>query len=176
MTSRGKQLLVSGIRAEKEIADSLRERGWRVNPFGFGDAAPHKDLGDLLRLRPNHECLLKYAPDFHAAWEDDLSLQLLIEAKSSKRSADTGRYDIERNSLEAAAHFQYISAIDTLFVFHDLWTFTVHDLHVHSVPGPATENGSGDPYWLIQKRYGRPLDHVLGQIKRRHRHVPEMTA
>jgi hypothetical protein len=83
----------------------------------------------------------------------------LIDAKV----CDGPRYAVEMSAAETAEVFTDKLYTPTFFVFDDWKVLTPREVRQRGVQGPAPKpgRGSGTPYLLVEKRFGRSFDEIF---------------
>jgi len=152
---------------EQCIIDRLNRIGWRA--FPFGQAQLPDECRDRLRRfedasrRPS---LIRWMPDIITFCDlsPDRSFVALIDAKVSP--PDMGNYAIERSAVEAlelwADHFY----TPTFFVFDDWQILTPREARQRGRlgPDPRPGRGSGTPYFLVAKHFGRRFEDIFSNV------------
>jgi hypothetical protein len=147
-------------RLERRIIGGLERRGWLAYPFG--QAQIPEEGRALLRAykddahRPS---LIRWMPDIIALRDVDKPSVVLIDAKTGSGP----RYAIEKASVEAADVFVRRLYTPVFFVCGDGGVLTPREVRDRGHHGPITENGSGTPYWLVEKHWAATFDDVFGE-------------
>lgn len=147
---------------EDRVMAALRARGWDAWPFGQGQLP--EQARDALRryvdssYRPT---LIRWMPDILAVLDGDPLRVALIDAKK----CNGPRYAIETRAVEAAEAFTAMH-IPVFFVMDDGATLTPRDVRERGFLGPVSDStgGSGTPYLLVEKRWGREFGSVFGSL------------
>lgn len=93
----------------------------------------------------------------------------LVDAKAGDMHIDTGRYDIEAKSVEAARQFHYMSDCHrATFVFSDFGVLDVETVirtgfYMGSNRDWGSTRGSGTPFVLVDKEHAWPFYEEFGR-------------
>lgn len=87
---------------------------------------------------------------------------MTVDCKAQQSGRSTGWHAIECSAVKA--HIRFIAMFETpvFYVFDDLGVLSPHDVLGDGRLGPRSANGSGTPYYLIQKDLDRGFDRVFG--------------
>lgn len=124
--------------------------GWHAERFDTQrfDKTTQKNLHER-----GVESVLRHLPDLIATHEN--GVHVLIECKSvTPRQFQSGNYTIETHSLESCL-FWVRSDVPVLIVWHDLSASCPIDVDTRAgkSAGPKSRNGSGDPYYLVERKH-----------------------
>jgi hypothetical protein len=156
------QRLTLAAKHEADIIAKLKGLRWHAEPFGqaqLSDASRDLLKGYLDdRLHPT---LLRWLPDIIAGYRrpDSSAYVCLIDAKVCNEKY--ANYSIERDAVHALACLTEHLAMPCFFVFDDWKILTARDALMRCEPGPRPYNGSGTPYWLVSRDFGRPFESVF---------------
>ena len=154
-----------GAAYESVVERRLVESGWCVQKFGtslLGDAikAALVRFEDIAR-RPS---LLRWLPDLIVAREiGSRTIVMLVDAKTGNPTYDN--FSFERASVDVAELCVERFYTPTFFVCcngdgHKV--LTPREVRDRGFRGPDMPAGSGTPYVLVPKIYGRPFDEIFG--------------
>jgi hypothetical protein len=149
---------------EQDVIDRLARTGWIA--FPFGQALLSKQARDLLKdyedgsLRP---CLIRWMPDVitFRALPTGRVWMALIDAKAC--GGETDNYSVEMSAAETMEIFSDSLFTPSFFVFDDWRVLTPREVRQRGRQGPPPKpgRGSGTPYLLVAKRFGRPFDKIF---------------
>lgn len=150
---------------EKQVIDRLNSTGWKA--FPFGQALLPDECRDRLKRfedgsrRPS---LLRWMPDI-ITFRDfgGRSFVALIDAKAC---GERPNYAIESSAVESLEKWTDEYYTPSFFVFDDWRVLTPREARQRGSLGPDHNpaKGSGTPYVLVSKRYGRPFDEIFKPI------------
>lgn len=143
-----------GEALERRVGQELAARGWTVNRYGQG--ALSENIRAAMRSGAS---ALRWNPDLIAARGDRV---VTVDCKAQQSGRSTGWHAIECSAVKA--HIRFIAMFETpvFYVFDDLGVLSPHDVLGDGRLGPRSANGSGTPYYLIQKDLDRGFDRVFG--------------
>lgn len=149
---------------EDALIERLTASGWLA--FKFGQAQlPLEARKRLTKFEDGSRrpSLLRWMPDI-ITFRDfkGRSFVALIDAKVC---GDRPNYAMEMSAIETCEIYTDYLFTPTFFVFDDLRVITPREARQRGTPGPQYGNGSGTPYLLVAKRYGRQFDEVFPAIK-----------
>jgi hypothetical protein len=150
---------------DADVIARFRAHGWHACSFGQGLLPPA--ICDCLQHFEDHArrpSLVRWFPDVIAGytvapWR---SVVAAIDAKTC--GPDRANYAIEVAALDVAEHFADRLYTPMFFVFDDWQVLTPRDVRQRGRQGPDPVNGSGTPYVLVAKRYGRAFDSVFRKV------------
>lgn len=143
---------------EKRLLDRLNQTGWHAYPFG------QAQLPDACRVRlrrfedgSGRPCLIRWMPDVitFRDFSNGRSFVALLDAKSCE---DRPNYALEKSAIEAAEIWTDKFYTPTFFVFDDWKVITPREARQRGLTGPTSIHGSGTPYVLVSKQYGRDFN------------------
>lgn len=145
---------------ETALIERLTEIGWQA--FKFGQA----QLPDECRLRlqrfedgSRRPSLIRWMPDIITF--RDFGARSAVALIDAKACGDRPNYAIEMSAIETAEVYTDRLYTPTFFVFDDWNALTPREARQRGQPGPQTTNGSGTPYVLIPKRFGRRMETIF---------------
>lgn len=150
---------------EAAVVDRFNSTGWRA--FHFGQSQLPEECRNLLvrfedgSRRP---CLIRWMPDVIAFRNySGRSWVALIDAKV----CNGPNYAVEMSAAETAEVFTDHLYTPTFFVFDDWKVLTPREVRQRGRPGPtpAAGRGSGTPYLLVDKRFGRGFNEIFPPIR-----------
>jgi hypothetical protein len=145
---------------EGRVVARFGVQGWHAHHFGQGQlpAEAHRMLTrfeDGAR-RPS---LIRWMPDVLAFGV--FGARVFVALIDAKVCGDRPNYAIEMSAVDVASVFTDQLYTPTFFVFDDWKVLTPREVRQRGRPGPDSKNGSGTPYLLVDKKYGRPFDSVF---------------
>lgn len=146
---------------ESAVKQRLESIGWIVCPFG--QAMLSGELRSLLlRIRPASP--VRWLPDFVAAkQEHDASVRsFFVDAKGGR--TDTKNYSFEIASVESQKSLSIAMKTEAIFITKDFKVLTPEIIETQGWEGPRRSNGSGTPYYLVEKWHGIPFDDMFGNL------------
>lgn len=149
---------------EQAVLDRLNATGWQAFPFGQSQL-PNQARQLLIRYEDaaRRPCLIRWLADIIAFRETagGKVWTMLVDAKVCGER--TQNYAVEMSAYETAEAFTDQLFTPTFFVFDDWKVLTPREVRQRGLPGPPPKagNGSGTPYVLVSKRWGRPFDEVF---------------
>jgi hypothetical protein len=147
---------------EDAVVERFNSTGWTA--FHFGQSQLPEECRNLLvrfedgSRRP---CLIRWMPDVIAfRTYPGRTWVALIDAKAC---GDRPNYAVEMSAAETAEVFTDQLYTPTFFVFDDWKVLTPREVRQRgrSGPDPKPGRGSGTPYLLIDKRWGRPFNEIF---------------
>lgn len=143
-----------GAELEWRVGAELIARGWSVDPYGQG--AMSQEIREAMR---GGSSSLRWNPDLIVGRGNCVRL---VDCKASLQQRPTGRHAIE--SAAVRAHNQIVAVFDVpvFYVFDGLHVLTPHDVLSHGELGKPSAHGSGQPYYLVDARFGQQFDTVFG--------------
>ena len=153
--------MVAAAAFEQQVMDRLNASGWAAEAFGQGQLS--LTFRDVLRRYQDdagHPTLLRWLPDIitYANHLRDRPFVALIDAKACDGRPN---YSVEKTAIETLELYSDRHFTPTFFVFNDWKVLTPREARQRGTEGPPPKNGSGTPYVLIPKQYGRPFDRVF---------------
>ena len=146
--------LETAVEFEEQLKERLNSTGWPA--FSFGQAQlPAECRQRLVRFEDfsKRPCRIRWMPDIITFRDlrSGRSYVALIDAKASNGQ----RYAIETSALDTAEIYVDKLYTPTFFVFDDWKVLTPLEVRQRGFQGPCRGNGSGTPFLLVEKRYGR---------------------
>lgn len=143
---------------EIELVDRLNGTGWRA--FRFGQSQLPEECRSLLIKYEDgsgRPCLIRWMPDIitFRTYPGGRVFTALIDAKVCPR--EMPNYSVEMSAVETSEIFTDRLYTPTFFVFDDGKVLTPREVRQRGKPGPSSNNGSGTPYLLVEKRFGLPF-------------------
>lgn len=157
----GAARLVLGHRHEDRVIQRIREAGYPAFPYGRRLLDPH--ASELLNQGKNRD-----GKPVNIRWEPDILIihENVVRFVDAKNCGGGKRYAIETASLtNALAHWHH-DKCDTFFVFEDWGVLTPIDVQRHGFDGIYLGKGSGTPFKLVERMYGKPFDEVFPPLKK----------
>lgn len=149
--------MIGALAAEDTVLQQLIEAGWKAIPFGQGTwPIDFRMAAKLCFDEFGHPSLARWLPDIIAC-KPPLICMFDVKYDSGK----TENYSIELKALEALEASENSFHIRSLFIFEGLFVLTPEIVRSHSRHGRPSDEGSGTPYVLINKRHAVYLDTVL---------------
>lgn len=150
---------------EHLLLERLNAIGWPAFPFGQAQLSEEcrarlKRFEDGSR-RPS---LIRWMPDI-ITFRDCSNGRSFVALIDAKACGDRPNYAIEMSAVETAEIYTDRFYTPTFFVFDDWKVLTPREARQRGTPGPESRNGSGTPYVLVNKRYGRDIDAVFPVAK-----------
>jgi len=154
MTTNWAQRNRTGTELEWRVGAELIARGWSVDKFGQGAMKP-----EIREALHSSTTALRWNPDLIAVRGREVKF---VDCKASLQPRPTRRHAIEQAAV--GAHNQFIAVFDApvFYVFEDMTVLTPRDVLSFGEPGNPSNNGSGQPYYLVDARHGRAFDVVFG--------------
>lgn len=156
--------LAPAIEFEQRVIDRLNKSGWPAFPFGQAQLSLEcrqrlARFEDFSR-RPSR---IRWMPDIITFRDlrNGRSYVALIDAKASNGL----RYAIETSAVDTAEIYVDGLYTPTFFVFDDWKVLTPLEVRQRGVQGPFRGNGSGTPFLLVEKCYGRPFTDFFPPVK-----------
>jgi hypothetical protein len=149
---------------EDEVVGRFNATGWRAFHFGQSQL-PDECRSLLVRYEDGSRrpCLIRWMPDVIAfATYPKRTFVALIDAKVC---GDRPNYAVEMSAAETAEAFTDRLYTPTFFVFDDWRVMTPRDVRQRGRAGPNRSNGSGTPYYLIEKGFSRPFNEVFPPVQ-----------
>ena len=152
------------VEFEEKVRERLNSTGWPAFPFGQAqlsiECRQRLARFEDLSKRP---CRIRWMPDIITFRDlrNGRSYVALIDAKVG----DGPRYAIEMSAVDTAEIYVDGLYTPTFFVFSDWKVLTPLEVRQRGFPGPFSENGSGTPYLLVDKRFGRPFSDFFPPVK-----------
>lgn len=146
---------------EQRVIDGLHRRDWLAYPFGQ-EQIP-EDGREVLKAyldEARRPSMLRWMPDILAVHSGPPVRVVLIDAKGGNGQ----RYAIETRSVEVAEMFVARLHTPVFFVCEDGRVLSPRDVRERGFLGPATANGSGTPYLLVEKRWATRFDVIFGAV------------
>lgn len=148
---------------EATLLAALNEQGWPAFPFGQAQL-PDECRARLSRFedssrRPSR---IRWMPDIITYRDSKLhkrSWVALIDAK--KASPNSDNHAIEMSAMETCEIYADSLYTPTFFVFSDWTVLTPFEVRQRGTPGKHNGNGSGTPFLLVPKKYGRPFPEIF---------------
>lgn len=152
----------TGTEQESRVLVALRARGWEAHPFGQGQIPGN--CRDILRRYEDsamNPVLIRWLPDIIAVRDIGKPEVCLIDAK-----AGGPNFAIETRAVEASEIFVEKMNVPCFFVGDDGSVITPRICRERGRLGPPPRDGrgSGTPYLLIDKQWGRPFADVFGPL------------
>lgn len=151
---------------EQAVMDRLNATGWRAFPFGQAQL-PDECRSRLQRFEDmsRRPCLIRWMPDIITFRDmpNGRSFVALIDAESC---GDRPNYSLEKSAIETAEIYTDRLYTPTFFVFDDWRLLTPREARQRGRDGPDGSQGSGTPYVLVAKRFGRPFDETFRPVPR----------
>lgn len=150
---------------ELALMKRLKDTGWPA--FPFGQAQLPGDCRDRLKRfedgsrRPS---LIRWMPDVitFRDFPDGRSFVALIDAKTC---GDKPNYALEMSAIETAEVYADRLYTPTFFVFDNWQVLTPREARQRGAKGPDASKGSGTPYVLVAKQFGRKFDEVFKPLR-----------
>jgi hypothetical protein len=144
------------IEFEERVKERLNSTGWPA--FSFGQAQlPVECRQRLARFEDlsRRPCRIRWMPDIITFRDlrNGRSYVALIDAKASNGQ----RYAIEMSAVDTAEIYVDGLYTPTFFVFDDWNVLTPLEVRQRGFQGPFRGSGSGTPFLLVEKCYGRPF-------------------
>lgn len=147
---------------EHDVIERLISIGWHAELFG--QAQLSEKSRDLLKSYVDHRfqpTLLRWLPDIIAGCNRPgyKSYVCLIDAKACDEKY--ANYSIERDALDAVTCLTDRMGMPCFFVFNDWKVLTARDIRLRGEFGPRPHFGSGTPYLLVSRDFGRSFSSVF---------------
>ena len=160
------RMLAAGV-FEKQIIDRLNSaKSWSAFPFGQSQL-PEECRKRLIRFEDSSKrpALIRWMPDVITFRDlpNGQSFVALIDAKTCPR--DRPNYAIEMSAIETAEIYTDRLYTPTFFVFDDWKLLTPREARQRGTAGPTSNGGSGTPYLLVPKRFGKSFESVFTLIE-----------
>lgn len=141
---------------EECVKKRLNESGWPA--FSFGQSQLSEECRQRLAKFEDlskRPCRIRWMPDIITFRDlrNGRSYVALIDAKTGNGQ----RYAIEMSAVDTANIYVDLLYTPTFFVFDDWRVLTPLDVRQRGFQGPFRGNGSGTPFLLVEKCYGRPF-------------------
>lgn len=153
--------LAPSVKFELEVMDRLNQSGWRAFPFGQSQLPPEcrqqlQRFEDGAR-RPS---LIRWMPDV-ITFREFPNGRVFVALIDAKVCGDRPNYSLEMSAIETAEAYTDKLYTPTFFVFDNWSVLTPREARQRGTKGPDSNNGSGTPYVLVSKRFGRPFNEVF---------------
>lgn len=156
--------MAPALEFEIAVIERFNSTGWRAFPFGQSQLPD--ECRDLLRRYEDgsrRPCLIRWMPDVIAFnVQTRRTYVALIDAKVC---GDRPNYAVEMSAAETAEAFTDRLYTPTFFVFDDWRVMTPREVRQRGRAGPNRSNGSGTPYYLIEKGFSRPFAEVFPPVR-----------
>jgi hypothetical protein len=146
---------------EGEVIERLNTSGWQA--FHFGQTQLPEECRNLLRRfedSSRRPCLIRWLPDI-ITFRTYAGGRVFVALIDAKACGDRPNYAIEMSAQETAEALTDQLFTPTFFVFDDWKVMAPRDVRQRGVAGSHNGNGSGTPYLLVSKKYGRPFDEIF---------------
>jgi len=143
---------------EQHVADELRRRGYRVEPWGLGTFRPV-----CKAMIQACDSPLRYLPDLIAAPRNQPHRAVLIDCKAQLRDAADERA-IEQDCADAGLALAAAARLPIWYVFSDLAVSSPQDVLATGRLTPPGPNGSGSFYYRVPRALDRDFDAVFGGL------------
>lgn len=157
--------MASATKFEVEVIDQLNKSGWQAFPFGQSQL-PDKCRQHLRKFEDasRRPSLIRWMPDVITFRElpNGKVFVALIDAKAC--DDDRPNFAIEMSAIETAEVYTDKLYTPTFFAFTGWSVLTPREARQRGTKGPDANNGSGTPYVLIAKRFGRPFNEVFPPV------------
>lgn len=158
------QRLKAATAFEDDVVDRFNATGWHA--FHFGQSQLPEECRTLLMRYEDgarRPCLIRWMPDVIAFRSyPNRTFVALVDAKVC---GDRPSYAIEMSAAETAEAFTDRLYTPTFFVFDDWRVMTPREVRQRGRAGPNRSNGSGTPYYLIEKGFSRPFNEVFPPVR-----------
>lgn len=151
---------------ELEVIKRLQLDGWQAFPFG------QAQLTEECRRRlsrfedgSRRPSLIRWMPDIITFRDlpSGRAMVALIDAKVC--GSNTPNYSVEMSAVETSEIYTDKLYTPTFFVFDDWQVMTPREVRQRGRPGPTATKGSGTPYLLVEKRFGRPFAEIFPAVR-----------
>jgi hypothetical protein len=153
--------MVPASKFEEELVDRLNGAGWRAFRFGQSQL-PEECREYLTRFEDGarRPALIRWMPDVitFRAFPNGRVFVALLDAKVC---AGRPSYAVEMSAVETAEVFTDRLFTPTFFAFDDWRILTPREVRQRGRVGPHSPNGSGTPYYLVEKQFSRPISEVF---------------
>lgn len=159
------QRLSTATAFEDQVVERFNATGWRA--FHFGQSQLPEECRNLLiryedgSRRP---CLIRWMPDV-IAFRTYSSRRTFVALVDAKVCGDRPNYSVEMSAAETAEAFTDRLYTPTFFVFDDWRVMTPREIRQRGRAGPSRSNGSGTPYYLVEKGFSRSFDEVFPPVR-----------
>lgn len=149
---------------EDQVADRFNATGWQAFRFGQSQL-PEECRSLLIRYEDGarRPCLIRWMPDVIAFRV--YPRRTYVALLDAKVCGDRPNYAVEMSAAETATVFTDQLYTPTFFVFDDWRVMTPREVIQRGRPGPSRNNGSGTPYYLIEKGFSKPFDEVFPPVR-----------
>ncbi len=156
--------MLPAVQFESAVIEKLRQSGWMAFPFGQAQL-PEECRSRLARFEDGSRrpSLIRWMPDVIAF--RDVGNRSLVHLIDAKVCGDRPNYAIEMSAIETIEIYTDRLYTPSFFVFDDWKVLTPREARQRGVPGPESNKGSGTPYVLISKRFGRSFDSVFPPVQ-----------
>ena len=157
--------LQTAIKFEDQLIERLNATGWQAFHFGQSQL-PEACRAYLTRFEDGSRrpALIRWMPDV-ITFRQYPNGRVFVALLDAKVCGDRPNYAIEMSAAETAEVFTDKLYTPTFFAFDDWRVLTPREVRQRGRMGPAPVNGSGTPYYLVEKRYSRPFADVFPPAK-----------